>query len=199
MSCVNIHKGTDFNCDNPDNRYYQHLVLINKDDVLAHNIISQGDQHRILFALKETKSGFRYSGSPDGAALIPNFSKEIDENIPQYSHYVQLPLFGASEEKKQILKRLDFANYFAAVRLTSGLVEVYGFENGLTTDDYTYSLQENFGGSVIELISRDLEDDIPYIYHSDTPGLDFENLFDGIGLAALGDFNEDFNNDFLIG
>ena len=36
------------------------------------------------------------------------------------------------------MKSLDLAKYFAAIQFMDGTVEIYGFENGLTTDDYEF-------------------------------------------------------------
>ena len=58
------------------------------------------------------------------------------------------------------------------------------------------------GGSLINLISHEngLEDDPPYIYVplTGSANQDFNNLFENIVDVDLGDFNDDFNNDFDI-
>src|SRR5690606_14491773 len=96
----------------------------------------------------------------------------------------------------------DLAKYFAAIQYTDGTVEIYGFENGLTTDDYDFDLQNNGGGSFINLISPEsgMEDEPPYIYVplTGTANEDFNNLFVDIPDVNIGDFNDDFNNDFDI-
>ena len=107
---------------------------------------------------------------------------------------------GANEETKVILKHLDFAEYFAAIQYMDGTVEIYGFENGLTSDDYDFDLQTNGGGSFINLVSPESgsEDMPPYVYSPLTGSAteDFNNLFADISDVKLGDFNYDFNNDF---
>jgi len=201
MSCISLHKGQDLSCGIWVKKYYQQLVLINKDDVNNFNTLSKRNEdgtfrHRIQFDLKAGKTGYRFQGAENGTSFNARFSKQIVDNIPQYLHELQLPILGASEETKYIIKTLDYANYFATIQLMDGKVEVYGFENGLTTGDYTFDLQGNMGGSFIPLESKDLEDEPPYIYYSLTPLSDFDELFANVNLVALGDFNDDFNNDF---
>ena len=203
MSCISLHKGQDISCGSWVKKYYQQLVLINKDDVNAFNTLSKKNEdgsfrHRIQFDLKYGKTGYRFQGSENGTSFNATFSKEIDDNIPQYTHELQLPLLGGSEETKYILKTLDYANYFAVIQLMDGKVEVYGFENGLTTGDYTFDIQGNMGGSFIPLESKDLEDEPPYLYYSLNPSDDFDELFANVNLVSLGDFNNDFSNDFYI-
>ena len=152
--------------------------------------------------LKPDKTGYLFRGQQNGNSFSATFSKEIDDNIPQYIHTVQLPIFGANEGIKVLLKTLDLAKYFAAIQYMDGTVEIYGFENGLTTDDYDFDLQGNSGGSVISLISPEsgMEDEPPYIYIpiEGTANEDFNNLFVDIPDVNLGDFNSDFNSDFDI-
>lgn len=212
MSCIKLHSGQDSACKTWAKKYYQQIILVNKDDVLNFNILLQkvglaedvfgpgfsGYVHRIRFQLKPEKTGFLFRGSENGVSFFATFSKQNSENIPQYKHDLQLPVFGATEETKGILKELDNADYFAAIQLTDGTIEVYGFENGLTSSDYTYDVQGNLGGSFIPLQSKDLEDEPPYIYNSETPEQDFNNLFQDVQLVDLGSFNNDFNNDFDI-
>lgn len=211
MSCINLYSGQDVSCSRIYKKYYQQVVLVNKSDVLSFVIngsellgtnSTSTPKHRIRFALKEDKSGFLFRATEAGLNYFATFSKELDDNIPQYLHNVQLPIFGAKESTKALLKTLDVANYFAAIQFNDGTVEIYGFENGLTTDDYDFDLQGGGGGSFINLISRDsgLEDNPPYIYVplTGTANDDFNNLFQDIDDVELGDFNNDFNNDFDI-
>jgi len=190
------------------------VVLVNKADVRdfvitstisASEVINPGFsdyQHRIRFSLFPSKTGYLFRGQQNGNSFSATFSKEIDDNIPQYIHTVQLPIFGANEGIKVLLKTLDLAKYFAAIQYMDGTVEIYGFENGLTTDDYDFDLQGNSGGSVISLISPEsgMEDEPPYIYVpiDSTANEDFNNLFVNIPDVNLGDFSDDFSDDFDI-
>lgn len=214
MSCARLYKGLDITCQTFSKKYYQQVVLINKDDVEDFVISASSPRntperylepifsHRIRFSLKENRSGLLFRGNERGLSYFATFSKELDENIPQYVHSVQLPIFGVSEETKIILKTLDYARYFAAIQFMNGTVEIYGFENGLTTDDYDYDPQGNEGGSIITLISPEngMEDEPPFVYVpiSGSATEDFDNLFVDIISTDLGSFNNDFNNDFDI-
>ena len=212
MSCVKLYRGQDITCQSNYKKYYQQVVLVNKDDVKNHVITSNvptysgksniSTLHRIRFYLKPGKKGYLFRGPENANTYLATFSKETDDNIPQYVHSVQLPIFGAKESTKVILKTLDFAKYFAAVQYMDGTVEIYGFENGLTTDDYDYDLQGGGGGSILTLISKDngMEDDPPYVYipTDGNANEDFNNLFVDIPNVVLGDFNDDFNDDFDI-
>ena len=201
MSCLTLYSGQDSSCQIYARKYYQQVVLVNKSDVLSHEISSTSTKNRIRFILGEGKKGVLFRGNETGVNFQASFEMKRENNIPQYTHIVQLPIFGANEDTKIVLKNLDNSQYFAAIQFMDGSVEVYGFENGLITDDYEYTVAEN-GGSVINLISHEsgLEDDIPYIYTPLTGNAtdDFDNLFADITDEVLGSFNNDFNNDFDI-
>lgn len=216
MSCFELFKGQDANCVSWGKRYYQQVVLVNKSYIDEYSFqtaaystspsvgLDSGYvdpdtinyRHRINFNLKQSTRGVLFNGELNGLSYFANFSKEIEDNIPQYNHFLQLPIFGASEKTKYTLKTLDFGDYFAAIQFNDGTVEIYGFENGLTSGDYTYDLQGNLGGSIISLESRDLENDPPFVYYSNNPNEDFNNLFQYLEPVTLGDFNDDFSNDF---
>lgn len=213
MSCARLFRGQDLSCGTFAKKYYQQVVLVDKSDVrdfvISSNIsteiggIGSGIyQHRIRFSLYPGRTGYLFRGQQNGNSFFATFSKEIDDNIPQYIHTVQVPIFGASEQTKVLLKTLDMAKYFAAIQYMDGTVEIYGFENGLTTDDYDFDLQGNSGGSIISLISPEngMEDEPPFIYVpiGSTANDDFNNLFVDIPDVNLGSFNSDFNNDFDI-
>ena len=214
MSCARLFRGQDLSCGTFAKKYYQQVVLVDKSDVRDFVIAStiplidagisttSNYQHRIRFSLKPGKAGYLFRGQQNGNSFFATFSKEIDDNVPQYIHTVQLPIFGANESTKVLLKTLDLAKYFAAIQYMDGTVEIYGFENGLTTDDYDYDLQGNSGGSSITLISPEsgMEDEPPFIYVpiGSTANDDFNNLFVDIPDVNLGSFNSDFNSDFDI-
>lgn len=212
MSCIALYKGQDNACKTFAKKYYQQVVLINKKHIDSFDInigISMTGEpdaikyNRVRFRLKEGRSGILFRGNERGDSYQASFEMDREDNIPQYLHNVQLPVFGVDEETKILLKTLDTANYFAAIQYRDNTVEIYGFENGLMTDPYSYEPSENEGGSIINLISSDngLEDDPPYIYIP-LPGRsandDFNNLFQDIPVIILGSFNDDFNDDFDI-
>lgn len=214
MSCARLYRGQDISCSTFSKKYYQQVVLVNKSDVrdfvITSTMPTSGSEigtggiygHRIRFSLLPSKTGYLFRGQQNGNSYFATFSKELDENIPQYVHTVQIPIFGANEQTKVLLKTLDMSKYFAAIQFMDGTVEIYGFENGLTTDDYYFDLQGNLGGSFITLVSPNsgMEDEPPYIYIPifGNANDNFNNLFVDIPDVNLGSFNDDFSNDFDI-
>lgn len=208
-SCIKLRNGQDSTCTSYAKRFFQQAVLINKSDVEEHVILSpyntiDGDyvcRYRIAFKLYEEKKGIRINASENGNSIFGMFSKSLNENIPQYKHSVQIPLFGISEETRCILEQLDNAEYFAALQYYDGTVLIFGFNYGLTTEDYEYDPANNGGGGLITLSSPIDEDDMPYVYFNATAteGEDFNNLFEGIENLPEGDYNNDFNDDFYNG
>src|SRR5690606_41051845 len=127
MSCARLFRGHDIACTTLFKKYYQQVVLVNKADVrdfvITSTMATEGGtisivnyQHRIRFSLLPSKTGYMFRGQPNGNSFFATFSKEIDDNIPQYIHTVQLPIFGANESTKVLLKTLDLAKYFAAIQ-----------------------------------------------------------------------------------
>lgn len=211
MSCITLKSGADYSCGGFQKKYFQQIVLVNKKDVISYNIqISKESllpdfnmvdscRHRVRFQLKEGKKGFRYTFPEKGSLVSGSFTKSEDNNRTEYSHRITLALYGVNEAFKCKLRELDNGNYFGAIQFMDGTVEIYGFEYGLKTNDYTFEPQAFLGGSVIELISdKDaLEDEAPLIYFSNgNENEDFNNDFDSNPPIILGDFNDDFNNDF---
>ena len=209
MTCAKLRQGQENDCRNRANKYYQQVVLVNREDLLNKMVltstISISDEyecrHRVLFNLMEDKTGYRFSINENSSAIFGNFEKTVSEGIPQYLHSVTIIISGVSEETKCILDQLDYGDYFAALQFYDGTIEIYGFDFGLSTIGYTYDAQNGGGGSVIQLksLSDSLEDYSPYVYRSSVIGNeieDFNNNFEDIPFEINGDFNDDFNNDF---
>jgi hypothetical protein len=204
MSCEKITFGLDLRCGNIQKQYYQQAILVNRSDILNKQIltsyVSLNDihtcRHRVSFNLKENKKGFFFSASENSSSIFGVVEKSIVQGNPQYLHSVTILVLGVSENVKCILKQLDYSDYFVALQLYDGTVEVYGFEFGMTTDNYTYDPMNAEGGGVIKLKSMNdaLEDELPFIY--DGSPSDFDNLFENIVFLPNGDFNNDFSNDF---
>jgi len=133
-----------------------------------------------------------------GQLLGASFSKSKDGGLPVYNHKCELPVVGTSQSVKILLKQLDTSDVFAAIQCRNGDIEIYGFDNGLESSDYSYNIQSGFGGSVVEMKSIEAEYQPPYLYYSaqNNETEDFDNLFAGLPEFTLGDFNNDFNNDF---
>lgn len=204
MNCSFINKGLNMKCGTPYRRYFQELVLVNKADVKSYLIQTYQNStermNRVRFQLHEGKKGHRFSLPEKGNNLIPSFTKSSDGFRSEYSHRIQTYILGISEDVKYTLRTLDDGDYFGAVKYLDGTVEIYGFQYGLTTNNYEYNPQEQSGGSPLDLISETLEDFPPLIYHSlGNSEEDFDNDFEfNTDPILLGDFNDDFNNDFYI-
>ena len=209
MSCVRLVNGQNSACGSYVRKYYQQAVLINKKDVEEYLILlpifdglpSKFCRYRLSFKLFENRRGIRFTAAETGNIINGSFSRSLKENIPQYRHLVQLPLFGVSQEAKCILHQLDYSEYFAVLQTYDNQIEVFGFENGLEPEDYEFNIQ-NSGGNIMALssIPDALEDTQPLIYKNatNTEVEDFDNDFGDIPELIGGDFNDDFNDDFYI-
>lgn len=204
MSCETINNGLDLSCGNIVKNYYQQAVLINRSDVLNKQILTGTTsiegiyecRYKVIFNLKENLSGFLFSVTENSSTIFGTTEKSTTNNIPQYLHSVTINILGVDQKTKCTLKQLDNADYFVALQLYDGTVEIYGFEYGMTTSNYTYDSQNANGGAIIRLVSLSeaLEDELPFIYGGDSK--DFDKLFKDIEFIPHGDFNDDFNNDF---
>lgn len=194
MACRQLIREQDISCIDVQRKYYQQVVLVNLDDVdeIAYNEVT----HEVLFNLFDGATGYRYMGNENVSLYSASFGKTTKKGQPLYNHRIDLPIVGVGSTTKLILKELDLANYFGAVQFRDGTVEIYGFDNGLKTSDYTYSAQNGLGGTGLTLESKYEEDEPPYIYGG--PSTNFDNKFVGIGQLLAGDFSEDFENDFYI-
>lgn len=123
------------------------------------------------FSLKEGETGYRFSGAENGSVYFGRFNKSTsDLGLTQYAHEVQMLIVGADEQSKCILESLDKGQYVVALQFTDGTVEIYGLENGISTGDYTYSVQENGGGTAIVLASNENspESSLPMVFEPAT-------------------------------
>lgn len=210
MSCEKLRAGLNIACGSFGNKYYQQVVLVNRSDVKNKLIIVSNTNiydvytcaHRLIFELNEPKvggppiTGYRFTVGENSTSIFGSFNKSDKDNIPQYSHAINIVLAGVTEEIKCIIKQLDQGDYFAAVQYYDGTIEIYGFEYGLSSADYGYDPQNSGGGGVIKLqsLSDALEDEPPFIYGGNPE--DFDNNFTDIVYNPNGDFNDDFNDDF---
>lgn len=204
MSCEQLRNGLDLSCGNVIKNYYQQAVLVNRADVLNKQILTSTVsiegvyecRYKVLFNLKEDLSGFLFSMTENGSTIFGTVEKSVVNGIPQYLHGVTINVLGVSQTVKCTLQQLDSADYFVALQLYDGTVEIYGFEFGMTTSNYTYDPQNANGGAIIKLVSLSeaLEDELPFIYEGGAN--DFDNLFQDVVFTPHGDFNDDFNNDF---
>ncbi len=191
--CVKLMKGFDLECEGAEYRkYYQNAVLINRSDVENFTINSGIETNNIIFNLLATKTGYLFRSTENSSSIKLEFSKSEKKGIVYYDHKMDLPIIGVTENSKTILKQLDMSDYFGAIQFKDGTIEIVGFNYGLKTSNYTYDP----AGTVISLESKYSEYDPPYVYGGDAS--DFDNLFADIPNINVGDFNNDFNNDFYI-
>ena len=187
-NCATLFNELDSSCNKPASRFYQQAVLINKDDIDTMTITTQDYDtptcnYKVVFALKTGKTGYLLKGPEAGSSFLGKYDKtRSDLGHAQYKHTAQVLVTGATEDSRCILDSLDKGLFVVAMQLTDGTVIIYGAVNGLTTGDYSYSIQEGGGGGVIALASLDtaLEGLIPLVYESGTPGqenIDFNAKF----------------------
>lgn len=206
--CGTLRNGQDSSCEVIYKKYYQQAVLVNRSDIENKAVVTSytdidDNYHcrlRAYFSLFEDKAGFRFQIG-ESASYIQGIAEKIDDDgVPQYKHSVTIAVMGVTEESKCILSQLDYGDYFAALQFADGTIELYGFEYGLSTNNYSYAPGQT-GGALITLqnLSDSPEDELPLVYFSGTPDgeiADFDRLFLDNAWDDNGDFNDDFNNDF---
>lgn len=184
--CDRLRSGLDAACTPLKRRFFQQAVLIPKSDILEYEI-QRGDDdvcaYSATMTLRPGTTGYLFIGPETGSSFFGSFDKSLsDFGMVQYNHNVSILITGVTEQQKCVLAALDKAGVVAALQFTDGTVELYGLENGLTTQDYTYDVQGGGGGAAIVLSSGDtrLENTLPLIYQSAIPGnegADFDSLF----------------------
>jgi len=187
--CAELTGAIDNSCvRNFAKKYFQEAVFINLNDIdkensVLGNIGGPTCDYTIQMLLKSGKKGIQVKLPETGNAIKGFTGKSKDAyNNPQYLHQSQFLMLGASKETKCQMDKLDHGRFVVALQLTDGTVEIYGWENGLSTADYTFDLVEGGGGSLIVLQSDDTaqESMLPLVYKP----------------QALGDANADFNEQF---
>jgi hypothetical protein len=187
--CATLFAGFDSSCDSPVRKYYQQAVVINKSDIETFTITPPTKTatpecfYTVAFTLKTGKTGYWFAGPEAGSSFLGFYDKSrSDLGHPQYIHSAQILITGVDEASKCVLDSLDKGSFVAAYQLKDGTVEIFGIQQGLTTGDYTYNIQEGGGGTPIVLAS--LEDApetyLPLVYEAAVPGqetADFDSLF----------------------
>lgn len=184
--CARLGSGQDASCTPVQRKYYQQAVLINKTDIASYTITKTDYEtapetplYNASITLKEGAKGYRFTGAENGSVYFGRVNKSTsDLGLTQYAHEVQMLIVGAGEDSKAILEAIDKGSYVVALQFKDGTVELYGLENGISTGDYTYSVQENGGGAPIILSSNESspESSLPFVYVSDTPGQEVEDF-----------------------
>ena len=169
-------------------KYFQEIVIINFNDIdRTASVINQAGalcDYSVSMVLKAGKKGVMLKLPENGNTIRGSYAKSTsDLGFIQYLQTVQILIAGVTKEIKCILDKLDRGRYVVAAQLADGTVEIYGYENGLTTGDYTFDLVEGGGGAKIPLQSKDVEQEsmLPLIYKPAVPG------------SENADFNEQFS------
>lgn len=172
-------------------KYFQEIVIINFNDIdRTASVINQAGalcDYSVSMVLKAGKKGVMLKLPENGNTIRGSYAKSTsDLGFIQYLQTVQILIAGVTKEIKCILDKLDRGRYVVAAQLADGTVEIYGYENGLTTGDYTFDLVEGGGGAKIPLQSKDAEQEsmLPLIYKPAVPGsenADFNEQFSQIG------------------
>lgn len=187
--CAEIDGEIDLSCiRNLPKKYFQEVVLINKGDIdytasTLGNLDAQCD-YTVQMVLKAGKKGVMFKIPETSGSIFGTTAKSTADitGLPQYLHLVQILAMGISSQIKCLLDKLGRGKYVVAAQLADGTVEIYGWENGLSTGDYTIDLAGGGGASVVPLQSKDNEQEsmLPLIYKPQTGG------------NANADFNEQF-------
>lgn len=186
--CGTLKAGLDLSCNPPVRKYYQQAVIINKSDIATFTInppTISTCAYSVEFTLKEGKTGYRISGGENGSTFKGMFAKAVNDTtgLVEYTHTAQLLIAGVDAATKCILDALDKGSYVVALQIGT-TIEIFGIQNGLTTGDYTYDVQEGGGGAAIPLQSREdaPEGYLPLVYESAVPG------------SEVADFDAEFAN-----
>lgn len=187
--CAELTGAIDFSCArNFPKKYFQEAVIINLNDIdredsVVGNLAGPTCDYTVQMVLKSLKKGIQVK-LPETGNAIKGFTgkSKTDNGFVQYLHQVQFLMLGASAEAKCQMDKLDHGRFAVALQLTDGTVEIYGWENGLSTADYTYDIAEGGGGSLIVLQSDETaqESMLPLVYKPQ------------VGGDANADFNEQF-------
>ena len=187
--CAELDGVVDLSCiRNLVKKYFQEIVIINFNDIdRTASVINQAGalcDYSVSMVLKAGKKGVMLKLPENGNTIRGSYAKSTsDLGFIQYLQTVQILIAGVTKEIKCILDKLDRGRYVVAAQLADGTVEIYGYENGLTTGDYTFDLVEGGGGAKIPLQSKDTEQEtlLPMVYKSAVPG------------SENADFNEQFS------
>jgi len=190
--CAKLFNNLDVSCIAPPRKFWQQAVLINKSDIDTYtetlpDAETEECNYKVTFTLKDGTTGYRILGPEGGSSFFGSYDKSrSDLGYPQYIHNVSILIAGEDEASKCILDSLDKGSFVVALQLKDGTVLIYGLINGLTTGDYSYSIQEGSGGTPIVLSSLEdaPEGNLPLVYESAVPGQETEDFDDAFAVAS---------------
>lgn len=198
MVCNKLIRGFDDRCTRSFGRWVQKAVLINYSDVVFQAVRNTTTHHCVEFALfsPDSRPAIPLSGygfyAPELSDVITG---DVEMNrqwgtITVYKHSISILINGVSENIKILQKQLDNGNFLGALKYSDGTIIIYGSETGLTANPYSYN-----DGNVLTFESKK-EFSPPFVYAGDSIDFDNEWLTDIQIIHTLGQFNNDFNNDF---
>lgn len=188
--CSELKTGYDLSCKrNFAKGYYQEAVFINFNDIdksasVLGDLTGIACDYTVQMLLKDTKKGIRIKLPDNGSTIKGWYDKTTnDRGIVEYIHRVQVLAMGADKETKCKLDALDHGKYVVGLQSTDGTVEIYGYENGISTGDYTYDITEGGGGGIIPLQTKETQAEsmLPLAYKPQDGGdavADFDSLFE---------------------
>lgn len=191
-NCASLLAGQNSACEAPARKFWQQAVVINKQDIDPSSVvITKTDfdsetptcAYNVQFSLKDGETGFSFIGPETGTSFFGSFDKSLsDLGHVQYIHNASMLVVGNNEQAMCTLDTLSKGLFVVAYQYTDGTVVIYGLENGLTAQDFTYDPQAGGGGQAIVLSSLESapERNLPLIYKSEFPGnetADFDSAF----------------------
>lgn len=191
--CGKVFQGFENPCNLKVTGFRQIAVLINLEDIDLATVVKTMPnytlgtcEYSVEFDLKcgGTK-GVSIKAIEAGTAIKGYFDKKRNDNgYAQYIHKVDIILSGIDKDVNCVLSSLDVGRYAIALLANDGTVVIYGFSNGLSTDDYTYDIVDGGGSAIITLTSNENnpESTLPLIYKA------------GLGSTAILDFEAEFEN-----
>ena len=188
--CAEIDGEIDLSCiRNLPKKYFQEVVIINYNDIdktasVLGDFNGATCDYTVQMVLLNGKKGVMFKIPETSGSIFGTAAKTRADvtGLPQYLHLVQILAIGISSEIKCLLDKLGRGKFVVAAQLADGTVEIYGWENGLSTGDYTIDMAGGGGASVVPRQSKDTEQEsmLPLIYKPQTGG------------NANADFNEQF-------
>lgn len=207
--CEDILNGYNSGCENNQRRFVQKIVLLNKSDILEYKILKSrldingglNIDHSIYFRLKDGKKGISVTNIHNGYNVNGTWDFSENDYSQNYTHSIKFITTGYNDSLAYFLSVINTALYFATLCMSDGTVLVFGFDNGLHSSSYKVDLQGANGVTQITLQTGKNEEEYnaPFIYQSGNIAQnDFDNLFADLPPIQVGEFSDDFNNDYKV-
>jgi len=171
--CSELTSGFDLSCvRNVSKSYYQQAVIINFNDIdqtaSIDPVLTPTCTNEVTMILKSAKKGWAFILPDNGNSIKGYFEKTTtDKGIVEYLHKIDILI----DEAGCKLDSLDHGRFVVALQRRDGVVEIYGWFNGLVTSDYTFDRVEGGGLPLITLNSTENSKEglPPLIYKATAP------------------------------